>query len=91
MYRTTWPRHTTLGNTMKTISINGFAHWASYLVNADASSLDAADIDAVTQWARDNGVSVHNCLSADEDGIGWVKVDGREIMGDCAYYTFSIA
>lgn len=75
---------------MKTIGINGFAYWASYLVNGDIDGLSEGDIDDAHTWAQENGVNVHDCLTAEDDGIGWVRVGGASTMGDCMYYTFSL-
>lgn len=75
---------------MNTYGISGFAHWAAYLVNNDKSGLTGRDIADIHLWADENGVDVCNCLGAEDDGIGWVKVGPAEIQGECAFYTFTM-
>lgn len=43
---------------VKFITVTGAAHWASYLVNGDASGLDTRERWEADQWTKRNGIEV---------------------------------
>ena len=70
---------------MSTITVVGFSHWASALINNDFSGLDQDDIDDLQDWLAFEGVENADCVDAVE--IGFVR-DVNGIGGDASEFTF---
>ena len=60
------------------------AHWASFLINGDGSSLSAAELNECKEFCADNYVLVCNCLSCQPVGI--MRFNG--VLTDCEEYVF---
>lgn len=74
------------GASLEPISATGLSAWASYLINGDASGIDAADIAAADQFAGWLGGLPVDCVDA---GFMW-RPDSWQFMplgGDCQTYT----
>ena len=80
---------------IKTFTVNLPAHWASYLINGDATSFflyddGDAEIERIDQWCEQNS---GYCLDVSEDShfmpFGSRDCPG-ELPGDYAEYTFQV-
>ena len=62
------------------------AHFASYLINGDASSLSMDDVDAIEHFMAKRNLS--DCIDCSEDSwFAWVN-DMYYIGGDVMRFTF---
>jgi hypothetical protein len=61
------------------------SHWASYLINGDASGLEDEEIKEIDSWYESEGV--RSCVGVEEDGFHWGN-DASSLGGDCSVYTF---
>ena len=63
--------------------------WASYLINNDASGLDADEIHAANQWL--DWVKMGRPVSCEDAGCFMRNHSARQFspfIADCQYYTF---
>lgn len=77
---------------MKTVTFLLPSHWASYLINGDASSFSLDDdgdeqIAAIDTWMRQNHLGF--CIDCAEAGFCW-RNDGPDghLGADCMEFTF---
>lgn len=69
---------------IKTFKYFAPAHWASFLINGDASGLETADIDAASNWLA----SHHRCEVVDCGAAEFRHTnDAGTLPGDCCEYT----
>lgn len=67
------------------------AHWASYLVNGDASGLDIDDKQACGAWL-DKHPELGLCLHCSDDAtFEATGNDANSLGGDCLEFTFPVA
>ncbi len=72
---------------METLTATGFAYWASYLINGDASGLDdneRACADAFAEYLTGGKGSIVDC---GEDTFFAYPECGSHLWGDCVEYT----
>lgn len=64
--------------------------WASYLINGDASGIDAADIAAVEAWLEREGLGLP--CDCEDAGFHWHHDAYVEMPlgADCQTYTFIV-
>lgn len=68
------------------------SHWASYLINGDASGMDARDQRACDQWADTLPGMVVSCTGEDDDNHpGFMRwhdaASWAPYAADCSTYT----
>lgn len=75
---------------MTMIELTAPSYWASYLVNSDASGLNAVEKLACDNWLKTN--EIFAVLDAVDAGFCWSH-DASEfaLAGDCQTYTCEIA
>lgn len=73
---------------MKTTTYKLPAHWASVLINGDASGLSDDEDQALAQWLND--VKPGYCLDCNDEPEFTPWHDAREyaLAGDCLTFTF---
>ena len=83
------------GNSMKSVVFTLPAHWASYLINNDASSFGLeengpqATVDLIDRWMQGEGLGA--CLNcSDESFFAWHPDFPHEHGGTCLDYTFTL-
>jgi hypothetical protein len=74
--------------TLDTIDVTAPSHWASYLINGDASGMEDDEIAACNAWIAREGVGMP--VSCEDAGFIWYH-DARPecpFGADCQTYTF---
>lgn len=65
------------------------AFWASYLINHDATGMDASERAAVDEWREENNAGV--CVDHSVEPIFCARHDAREVVPfgcECLTFTF---
>ena len=78
---------------IKTIVLTAPSHWASYLINADASGLEPDEIDACDRWLKaEFSRQAYSCVDAVDAGFMRWHDAGQHytLAADCCEYTFII-
>jgi hypothetical protein len=71
------------------VEVDGYAHWAAFLINGDDSGLERSDILNIEAWAKANSVTLAAASCSDESFFGYP--DGiHALKGDCVTYTFFV-
>lgn len=80
------------GQDMKIITLTAPSHWASYLINGDASGLDDCDINDCDRWLKaEFGRGGFSCVDAIHAGfIRWHDAGHYALAADCSEFTFII-
>lgn len=76
------------GSELKTIKITAPSAWASYLINGDASGIEAEDVAAADAWIERQGVGLP--VSCEDAGFMWRHDASIEMPlgADCQEYVF---
>ena len=74
---------------MKTTTYTLPAHWASALINDDATGLSDDEHDSLNDWL--SAYRPGSCIDCtNEPEFCWTHdADGYELAGDCLTYTFA--
>ena len=82
----------TMGEDMKIITLTAPSHWASYLINGDATGLDDCDINDCDRWLRSEfGRGGFSCVDAIDAGfMRWHDAGHYALAADCSEFTFII-
>lgn len=76
---------------MKTITYTLPAHWAVYLINADASGYDDAELEAIDAFTENEGLGFCVSVSDDSNFVTWHDArDFYPYAADCAEFTFEV-
>lgn len=62
------------------------AHWASYLINNDATGLSRQEVDEVDAWLEANNLSLNSFVDCGESFFSW-KNDANNLGGEVAEFT----
>lgn len=75
---------------LQTLTITAPSHWASYLINGDASGIEPEDVAACDAWIAREGVGLP--VSCDDAGFRWRHDAYAEcpLGSDCQDYIFLI-
>lgn len=75
---------------MKIVTLTAPSHWASYLINGDASGLEDCDINECDRWLRSEfGRDGLTPVDAIEVGfMRWHDAAHSTLAADCSEYTF---
>jgi len=74
--------------TRELIRSTALSHWASYLINGDASGMDPLDLEQCKAWLKRAGCG--DPVDCEDAGFMW-RHDASAfgaLAGDCQTYTF---
>lgn len=70
------------------VSYSLFTHWASYLINGDASGLTEQEAREINEWFDGQGIGA--CLDVSEDSEFRHYNDASRLGGMVSVYTFPL-
>jgi hypothetical protein len=76
---------------MRTVQLTAPSVWASYLINGDASGIDAEEIAAADAWLTREGLPTP--VDCEDAGFRWRHDAFEELPlgADCQLYSFLVA
>jgi hypothetical protein len=74
---------------MTTIKLTAPSYWANYLINDDASSLNAVEKLACDNWLKNEGI--YEVVDCEDTGFCWsFDADRYSLPCDCQTYTCKV-
>jgi hypothetical protein len=71
---------------IETLELSLFAHWATYLINGDASGLEDGEQEEIDSYLAT--LPGWSCIDVSEDYSFRRSNDASNLGGDCADYKF---
>ncbi len=77
--------------TRKIFKLTAPSHWASYLINGDASGMSGEDLSQCNGWLEEEFGEAADAVDCEDAGFRWRHDASRHALAaDCQTYTFLV-